>query len=99
MAEQSFDRFWAAWPPHKRKVNRAGCLKHWKSKNLHAEAEAIMAGLAVAKSSKDWTKEGGEFIPGPVVWLNQRRWEPLMFLNAGTKNIARPGEYPEEALL
>jgi hypothetical protein len=27
------------------------------------------------KSSIDWRKESGAYIPAPLVYLNQRRWE------------------------
>jgi len=29
----------------------------------------------VAKKSEAWTKDGGQFIPAPLTWLNQARWE------------------------
>jgi hypothetical protein len=27
------------------------------------------------KRSAQWTKDGGQFIPNPATWLNQKRWE------------------------
>jgi hypothetical protein len=26
-------------------------------------------------TSAEWTKDGGQFIPHPATWLNQKRWE------------------------
>ena len=27
------------------------------------------------KRTPGWTKDGGQFVPSPLVYLNQRRWE------------------------
>jgi hypothetical protein len=35
----------------------------------------IMAALARAKESAEWTKEGGQYIPYPATWINGMRWE------------------------
>lgn len=68
-----FDRFWAAWPRHPRKVARQQCEKKWKMAGCDDIADQIMASLEAQKKSKGWT--GGEFVPAPLVWLNQARWE------------------------
>ena len=71
----AFDTFWNEWPAHKRKVARKQCEAKWRTKGCDAIAEAVMASLRTAKASEDWTKAKGEFIPAPLVWLNQARWE------------------------
>lgn len=71
----AFDAFWSAWPTHKRKVAEVQCRRKWKAKGCQSVADAVMAALEVAKASKDWTKDDGEFIPAPLTWLNQARWE------------------------
>ena len=70
-----FDAFWAAYPSGPRKVNRAGCLRNWKSNKLDAHADAIMAGLSAWKTSDQWQKDRGQYVPMASTWLNQRRWE------------------------
>jgi uncharacterized protein YdaU (DUF1376 family) len=68
-----FAEFWVAYP---RKVAKPEALKAWiKIKPNDEVCSAIMAGLEAAKRSRDWTKEGGQFIPHPATWLNQHRWE------------------------
>ena len=68
-----FSEFWTAYP---RKVAKPEALKAWiKIKPDDDTFAAIMAGLAAAKASRDWTKDDGQFIPHPTTWLNQRRWE------------------------
>lgn len=69
--------FWRAWPTHPRKVAFNQCAAKWKKKGLDNIAPRIMAALEAAKRSEDWTKNNGEFIPAPLVWLNQDRWEAM----------------------
>jgi len=71
----AFDRFWKAWPTHPRKVARKQCEDKWRSRGCDAIAERVMASLEDWKRSDAWRKGGGEFIPAPLVWLNQSRWE------------------------
>jgi hypothetical protein len=71
----AFAEFWKSWPAHKRKVARRQCAAKWAALGCDALAPRIMAALAAAKASPDWAKEGGEFVPAPLVWLNQARWE------------------------
>jgi hypothetical protein len=37
--------------------------------------EQIVAHVQALKLSIDWRKEGGAYIPAPLVYLHQRRWE------------------------
>lgn len=65
--------FWAAWPPHFRKADEAGCASIWRGIDP-AEHPTIMARLASWKASEKWSERGGEFVPAPKVWLGQARW-------------------------
>ena len=78
-----FNAFWAAWPSHKRKANEEGAYAKWKSRQLEARAAEIIAAVEALKESDDWTKQNGQYIPGPVPWLNGRGYEvDLETLNA-----------------
>lgn len=70
----AFEAFWDSWPKHTRKVAKSQCAAKWL-KHCEAIADTVMAALQAAKASEAWTKQGGEFIPAPLVWLNQARWE------------------------
>lgn len=69
---EGFNQFYAAYP---RKVGKATASKSWFALKPNAELRAtIMAALAQHKSSHDWRKDDGQYIPHPATWLNQRRW-------------------------
>lgn len=67
--------FWSRYPNGKRKVNRAACERTWIANNLDEHADMIADALGIASSDPEWKKENGAFVPLPMTWLNQRRWE------------------------
>lgn len=69
-----FERFWSAWPVSSRKVNKKACLTRWISEKLEANADAIVQHVEASKESRDWTREGGQYIPAPLVYLRQERF-------------------------
>jgi hypothetical protein len=71
--EQSFNLFWSAYP---RKVAKKKALDAWeKLQPNHALVEQIIGAVAQSKSSDEWTKDDGRYIPYPTTYLNGRRWE------------------------
>lgn len=70
-----FARFWSAWPAGGRKAAREQCERKWQAKGCEAIADRVLASLEAWKASPEWAKDGGAFIPAPLVWLNQSRWE------------------------
>ena len=74
---ESFLKFWESYP-HSRRTGKPQCRKIWKVKNLDVQIETILSALENHKTSNDWQKEGGQYIPGSAVWLNQERWEQKM---------------------
>jgi hypothetical protein len=73
--ESGFSRFWALWPRHDRKSARKQCEEKWRSKGCEEIAETVIDSLNAWIVSDAWTRNDGEFIPAPLVWLNQSRWE------------------------
>jgi hypothetical protein len=51
------------------------CLDAWRGKRLEGQSAAILAHVAALKASEDWRKEGGRFIPAPLVYLNGAKWD------------------------
>jgi len=70
-----FVRFWQAWPKSRRKASKAKCFTKWKRDKLEAKADWIVELVEAEKQTHEWTKEGGRFIPAPLVWLTQQRWD------------------------
>jgi hypothetical protein len=75
----AFDTFWKAYP---RKVAKPNALKAWNSKKLNESIDIILASLERWKASRDWTKDGGQFIPHPATWLNREGWNDEVSVNA-----------------
>lgn len=74
-ATAGFARFWDAWPKSQRKGSKANCLGVWKRRNYEPHTEAIVRHVEALKTSQDWTKDNGRYIPSPLTYLNQRRWD------------------------
>lgn len=73
--EPWFVRFWDAWPSNTRKAARAQCLAKWRAKGCEAIGEKIVAHVEALKQSDQWQRDGGRYVPAPLVYLNQARWE------------------------
>lgn len=88
--ERRFAEFWTAYP---KKVGKKAAQKAWEKAKPDAElSEKIMQAVATAKTSEQWLREGGRFIPNPSTWINQGRWddEPLPPAGSGSYQ-QRPG--------
>lgn len=71
--DDTFAEFWSAYP---RKDSKAKAKASWDKLNPDKElVSRIMAALEQHKRSDQWTRDGGQYIPYPATWLNQRRWE------------------------
>ena len=68
-----FAKFWAAYP---RKVGKAAC-EEWFARHKvdDTTVNCMIASLEYLKTTEQWRKEGGKYIPYPQTWLNGRRWE------------------------
>lgn len=71
----TFADFWKTWPRHPRKGQRRLCAEKWAAKGLDAEAGHIVAHVEWLKTTDPWLKDGGAYIPAPLVYLNQERWD------------------------
>lgn len=69
-----FAKFWEAWPTNDRKQAKGKCLEAWKKAKAEPDAAFVIDHVLSLKSSA-WLKDGGQFVPAPLVYLNQRRWE------------------------
>lgn len=73
-----FVEFWKQWPsticgsPNWRKTSKNKCLKRWIKDGLESKADVVLAALNGIRNSRGW-RDG--FIPAPLVWLNNQRWD------------------------
>jgi hypothetical protein len=71
--EQLFDEFWAQYP---KKRSKGQAERAWvKIKPDEQLFKAILDGLERAKTSVEWLKDDGQYIPYPSSWLNAKGWE------------------------
>ena len=92
-----FTQFWAAYP--KKQARGAAERAFAKIKPSQELLDTMLAAIEQAKGSKDWQKEGGQFIPMPATWLNAKRWEDEQTAIATRhSHDRRPADYtkPEE---
>ena len=69
-----FDRFWAAWPIHPRKGAKLACKKKWAATYCETQADQICKHVEWLKTTEQWRKSNGAFIPAPLTYINQQRW-------------------------
>jgi hypothetical protein len=75
MFETGFDRFWAAWPKNPRKGAKQECSKKWKKYYCETHVDQILKHVEWMKTTDQWRKDNGAFIPAPLVYLNGQRWD------------------------
>ncbi|MGN1271450.1 MAG: hypothetical protein ACI4UX_05780 [Clostridia bacterium] len=71
--ETQFNEFYRLYPKKVKKQD----VKKWFQKNKPSNElfSSMLHSLEQFRASKDWQKDGGQFIPYPSTWLNQKRWE------------------------
>lgn len=73
--DSDFLAFWDAYPKGRKKAKGAAWRAWKKLRPDAALQEAMLAAVAAQAESADWRRDGGQYIPYPATWLNQRRWE------------------------
>lgn len=71
--ERRFELFWKAYPKKKAKKTAFNAFK--KIKPNEELFNTIMDAIGRARTSKEWLKEGGQYIPNPASWLNGGCWD------------------------
>lgn len=68
-----FNAFWKAYP---KKKSKGQAEKAWTKLQVDEQLLATMiAKIEQAKKSREWQKNGGQYIPYPATWLNAKGWE------------------------
>jgi hypothetical protein len=73
--QTQFPTFWEEYPP-RRKQDKQKCLAKFQKLEAEGLGAVIIADIIKRKSEHwDWKKEDGSFVPAPIVYLNNARWE------------------------
>ena len=68
-----FLEFWTAYP---RKQKKADAAKAWKTTaKTRPPLPVLLAAVETQKRSRQWQKDGGQFIPLPATWLRGGSWD------------------------
>jgi len=79
----SFAAFWSAYPRKEGKGKAEDAFgKLIVTDDLLA---TMLKSIDAAKQSDQWRKDGGQYIPHPSTWLNQRRWEDEVTVAPGSQ--------------
>ena len=73
--ETGFEKFWKAWPASTRKGAKSECRKKWEKHYCETQSDQIIKHVEWLKTTEQWIKSNGAFIPAPLVYLNQQRWD------------------------
>ena len=50
-------------------------MKAWAKATDKPGVQEIIGKINELKATKEWQKDGGQFIPHPATWLNEGRWD------------------------
>lgn len=82
-----FDEFWEEYPTIRR-YDKAKCRAKFEKAEQEGLADTIIDDVKKRKAEDEqWTKDGGRFIPAPLVYLNQKRWEAAIIKPTTKGNI------------
>lgn len=70
---EDFEQFWEAYP---KKKSKGDALKAWKQmKKDRPPIDDLLSKIDELMSSKDWQKDGGQWIPYPATWIRAGGWD------------------------
>ena len=85
--QRSFAEFWEQYP---RKISKQMAWRAWfKIMPDSKLVKVIMKSLMAYRETSQWRKDGGQFIPHAATWLNQKRWEDEVNVEAGNRTVDR----------
>jgi hypothetical protein len=98
--EVGFEQWWSIWPKnsiggYQRKGGKSLCLKRWEKGCYWTQADTIIKHTEWMKTTADWIKDRGMFIPMPITYLNQQRWDGA---EIEIEVIEKPKAYVDPAL-
>jgi hypothetical protein len=55
-------------------VGKDAAWRRWQQRRDRPPLADILDAITRHRASREWQRDGGEFIPHPATWLNQGRW-------------------------
>lgn len=93
VSENTFEKFYALYP---KKKSKGDAEKAWTAIKPDDDLfRKIMASVTRWRSSPDWQKNSGQFIPYPATWLRAKGWEDEGIVFSRPKVGAKPIEHAE----
>jgi hypothetical protein len=90
--DERFERFWSAYP---KKVGKDAAKRAFdKRRPDDTLARLMVDSVNAQKSSAQWLKDGGQYIPNPATWINQGRWQD----DAGPQGLSPLFHHPIPAI-
>lgn len=82
---------WQSFPgPGRDRSCRRDSFRVWESENLETKTDKVLAAIAAWKSSEQWTRDGGQYVPALHRWLKRRKWtEPPQVMVDGPTDSDR----------
>ena len=68
-----FEEFWNAYPKKRAKDDAKKAFD--KRKPDRALLDQMLSAIQLQRSTDDWLKDAGKFIPYPATWINDGRWQ------------------------
>jgi hypothetical protein len=70
-----FNEFWDNYP---KKIGKGKAWEEWNRIGVKKDEILIKTMISVIdhfKTTEQWQKDNGQYIPNPATWLHQKRWE------------------------
>lgn len=83
VVSDSFEKFWSAYP---KKVGKQAAIKAFKRAVKFISVDSMLEAIDKQKTSDQWKRDNGKYIPNPTTWLNQGRWDD----NLNNVDLERP---------
>lgn len=81
-----FDKWYSHYP---KKVGKAAAHKAFRKIIKTVALDTLIDAVELHKTSAQWTRDNGQFIPNPSTWLNQHRWEDEVVVAATEETTAQ----------
>lgn len=81
-----FDKWYSHYP---KKVGKAAAQAAFRKVIKTEPLDKLIDAVELHKTSAQWTRDNGQFIPNPSTWLNQRRWEDEVVVAATEETTAQ----------